>query len=133
MEKKLCEKKLRIVKIFDPIPSAFQAPTAWGVAIGLFSTAIFFAFVTTGDAERGKIAAFSLIAVLAAAGLCWNKRAYIWFWAIFALAVAGHAGVVFLIDWVPERGPAMKFAPFALLDALALTMLIQGIAKLTKS
>lgn len=118
--------------VLREIPGIYEAPGPWGTVVGLSGAAVFFIFVLMGDAERGKVAAFSLIALLAAAGFGWDYKGYSWFWAVLGVAFVAHLAMIFLIEWPPERGPAMKFAPFVLLDSLVLTLLIHGIAKLTK-
>jgi hypothetical protein len=109
------------------IPSVYQAPGAWGIALGLCSLAIFFAFVAFDEASRGKVATFSFVAISASAGLCWQYRDRIWFWAIEIVAACAHGLLVFAVQWPNERSPAYEYWPIIILDTLALVLLLNGI------
>lgn len=85
---------------------------------GAFALLIFFSFVAFGEAERGKYAAFSTVAIFLSVGIFWDNRKSIWFVSALLVALFLHLVSLFLINPENERLPAMVFAPFSLLDSL---------------
>ncbi|MDR3425826.1 hypothetical protein [Silvimonas sp.] len=100
-----------------------------GLVVGLIAAATFFIFVYAGEVERGKIAAFSMAAVLASMRISWDYRHEKIFWLLASIFFALHVALIFLISWNPERNPAMIFAPFAIADIFLEVFLYEFSAK----
>jgi len=86
---------------------------------------IFFAFVWVGAPEKGKVAAFSFVALAGVTGLHWLHRAQTWFRGIIAVFLLLHILLIFIPDWRNERGSALlTFGPAAILDFACMTLVI---------
>jgi bacteriorhodopsin len=101
-----------------------MSPRIWGLILGISSLALFFVFVLMGEAERGKIGAFSFFAISMSLRIRWEKRQRTWFWTAFTVIVMIHIAAIFLVKWTPERNPAIIFAPFTILDIFLIVWIL---------
>lgn len=116
------------------LPTVYEAPRAWALVIGALSVVIFFTFVYFGEPGRGGIACFSFIAIACAMGFRWEYRDRIWFWVIIGTAASVNIALIFGLEWAYDRRPAMvAYAPLAVLQLGALVLLINLMAKITRS
>jgi hypothetical protein len=61
------------------IPNFFDAPNAWGWTVSLIGVLVFAIFAYMDQVDRGKLAAFSAVALLGFVGISWQYRSYLWF------------------------------------------------------
>jgi hypothetical protein len=116
------------------IPSLFDAPDAWGWTVGLTGAAVFLIFAFLGQAERGKIAAFSAVALLGFVGMSWQYRAYIWFLILSATFIFAHLAFIFLNEFSTLSGPTLLiYGSMFIVDTLVMVAIAKGIATLLRN
>lgn len=106
------------------------SPRVWGLILGLSAVVIFFTLVALGEAERGKIAAFSFFAISISLRIRWEQRHDSLFWPSVLAITFAHLLVIVLVDWIPERNPAIIFAPFTILDIFLIVWALRPRSKI---
>ncbi len=103
---------------------------AWAIGVGICCLLpLYLIFSAFGNAGRGTAAGCFGGAIIIAARLRWDLRNRIWFWIVVGLVVLVHLTMVLLIPW-PNRNYTLPIVlPVGIVDILAISYLIQLIAK----
>jgi hypothetical protein len=104
---------------FSDIPTKAIFP-AGAVAIAAYEL-----FHHFGQQSAGRIAAFSVIAlvgVIAKSRPLWSET---WFWIFVSVVVLLHVAIIVSLKWPDPHYPALYLAPFAFIDYFAMIKLIE--------
>lgn len=97
---------------------------AWKIGYWLICFAIFVAFVTLGQSDRGAVGAFFFASVALAAKTRWDLRNETWFRIFFVVLIVIHLIALFKIDWSLHLNPTILYAPLVIADFSLIVFLV---------
>lgn len=97
---------------------------AWKWSYWLICSAIFAAFVTLGQTDRGVVGAFIFASIALAIRIRWDLRNQFWYKALFTTLIAAHILALFTIDWSLYLKPTILYAPLVIADFSFIVFLI---------
>jgi hypothetical protein len=88
---------------------------------------LFFAFFSAQD--RGVVAAFSFAAIIGVVTVKRYLLRRLWFTSLIALFIAMHGVAVYFFTWSIDVHPTILLAPFAIIDAVIMMVIVDVIEK----
>jgi hypothetical protein len=109
--------------------SADLPTKTWWMGMGICLFPLYLLFSAFGNHGRGNAAICFGGAVIAVVRLRWNLRNRVWFWILVSILALMHIALIVLVPWPNKDYTLPIILPVGVLDGLAISFLIQVVAK----
>jgi hypothetical protein len=114
----------------EPDSGSPDTPTrAWYMAAGICLLPIYAIFAVLGEPGKGTAGICFGGAMIVILRLRWGLKSHLWFWGVVSLIALWQVSMVIFIPWPKKNYTLPIVLPVGILDALAMSSLIQWAAK----